>query len=134
MTKLLDDTQFFAIQLEQLLFGKYVARIPVHLFTDSRPLLDSISSIHQVEEKLLRNSITDFKDVLYDGKVASFHWIPGSGFLADGLTKPCKWSVDMEDVMLRNTFRNVLLEFNVVRCSEGEIRMHNLTTKEIRNE
>ena len=58
MTKLLDDTQFFAIQLEQLFFGKYVGKMLIHLFTDSGPLLDSVGSIHQVEEKLLRNSTT----------------------------------------------------------------------------
>jgi hypothetical protein len=37
------------------LFGDNKKKIWIKLFTDSKPMLESISSKHQVEEKLLRN-------------------------------------------------------------------------------
>merc|ERR1711905_11230 len=57
MVAILDDAQFYAGQLEQLLYGNKGRKLPIKLFTDSKPLLESISSTHQVEEKMLRNSI-----------------------------------------------------------------------------
>jgi hypothetical protein len=36
--KIMDDIQFFAIQVEQLLYGIYDAKIPIKNFTDSKPL------------------------------------------------------------------------------------------------
>jgi hypothetical protein len=39
MVKMMDDVQFFMVQLEQLLFGTYLRRIPIKLFTDLKPLL-----------------------------------------------------------------------------------------------
>ncbi|XP_068214069.1 uncharacterized protein [Palaemon carinicauda] len=52
-------------RLGQLLFGKTIKDslyLPVRLFSVSRPLLESIGSTKQVEERLLRNTITDLKD------------------------------------------------------------------------
>jgi hypothetical protein len=54
---MMDNVQFFALQVEQLLFGTYKQRILIRMFTDSKTLLESAGSIHQVEEKMLRNCI-----------------------------------------------------------------------------
>ena len=69
MVAILDESQFYAGQIEQLLYGRKEKKVPIKLYTDSKPLLESISSTHQVEEKLLRNSITDMKDSLYENIV-----------------------------------------------------------------
>ena len=49
-----DDSLFFASQVSQLLYGNLCVKIPVAIFTDSIPLLESIGSTKQIEEKMLR--------------------------------------------------------------------------------
>ena len=49
--------------------------LPVDILMDSIPLLESIGSTKQVEEKMLRNSITDFKDDLEQQRVKSYSWL-----------------------------------------------------------
>ena len=69
LVKLVDDSKYMAQQLEQLCYGSVNGRIPVKLFTDSRPTLESIASTRQVEKKFLRNSIADLKSKLEDGSI-----------------------------------------------------------------
>jgi hypothetical protein len=130
--KTLDDVQFFARQLEQLLFGQYSGRIPIKNFTDSKSLLESIGSIHQVEEKLLQNSITNMKDLLYDGIVQCFSWLDGNwDMMADALTKECKNNLDLENLVLKNHFRLAKNQDNVVLCKSGEIKIMNRCNKSV---
>ena len=130
MVAILDVSQFYAGQIEQLLFGKRDKKLPIKLFTDSKPLLESISSTHQVEEKMLRNSITDMKDSLYENRVESFSWLDGEkDMVADVMTKVSKDSQDLSDIVLKNKWRNVFNEDNVVKNKDGEIRMFNRKNK-----
>ena len=130
MVAILDDTQFFAGQMEQLLFGKTGKKLPIKLFTDSKPLLESISSTHQVEEKMLRNSITDMKDSLYENRVTSFSWLDGEkDMVADVMTKVSKDNQDLSDIVVHNRWRNVFNEDNVVKNKDREIRMFNRKNK-----
>ena len=130
MVAILDDSQFYAGQMEQLLFGKSGKKLPIKLFTDSKPLLESISSTHQVEEKMLRNSITDMKDALYEKRVTSYSWLDGEkDMVADVMTKVSKDNQDLSDIVLRNRWRNAFNEDNVVKNKEGEIRMFNRKNK-----
>ena len=130
MVAILDDSQFYAGQIEQLLYGKGDKKLPIKLFTDSKPLLESISSTHQVEEKMLRNSITDMKDSLYENRVESFSWLDGeTDMVADVMTKVSKDSQDLSDIVLKNRWRNVFNEDNVVKNKDGEIRMFNRRNK-----
>ena len=130
MVAILDDSQFYAGQMEQLLFGKREKKLPIKLFTDSKPLLESISSTHQVEEKMLRNSITDMKDSLYEKRVTSFSWLDGEkDMVADVMTKVSKDNQDLSDIVLKNKWRNVFNEDNVVKNKDGEIRMFNRKNK-----
>ncbi len=116
--------------MEQLLFGKREKKLPIKLFTDSKPLLESIGSTHQVEEKMLRNSITDMKDSLYEKRVTSFSWLDGEkDMVADVMTKVSKDNQDLSDIVLKNKWRNVFNEDNVVKNKDGEIRMFNRKNK-----
>ena len=83
---------FFAGQVSQLLYGTLSNRIPIKIFTDSIPLLESIGSTKQIEEKMLRNSITDFKEDLQYQRISSFSWLATGEMLADILTKECRKS------------------------------------------
>ena len=87
VSKLVDDAVFLARQLEMLLFGSYEGRIPVKLFTDSEPSLESVASSRQVEMKLLRMTVKDLKDRLLQGEVTSYSWLPTKEMMADCLTK-----------------------------------------------
>ena len=130
MVAILDDSQFYADQIEQLLYGKREKKLPIKLYTDSKPLLESISSTHQVEEKLLRNSITDMKDSLYENRVTSYSWLDGEkDMVADMMTKVSKDNKDLSDIVLNNRWRNVFNEDNVVKNKDGEIRMFNRKNK-----
>ena len=44
LSKLLDEAAYLARQIEMLLFGDYKQRIPVRIYTDSEPSLESIAS------------------------------------------------------------------------------------------
>lgn len=128
MSELVDDSVFFATQLGQLLFGKTIkdsATVPVRLFTDSRPLLESIGSTKQVEERLLRNTITDLKEKLEDNSVDSYSWLDTKDMTADILTKECKDDPEVHNIFLRNIFCQAKNKNNIVSCVDGEIRISN---------
>ena len=129
LSKLVDDTVFFAMQLRQLLFGDTsrdsAATLPVRLLTDSRPLLESIGSTRQVEERLLRNTITDLKEKLEDNSVESYSWLETSEMIADILTKECKDNPEVHNIFIENKFCHARNEKYLVSCINGEIRMRN---------
>jgi hypothetical protein len=128
--KIMDDTQFFAIQLEQLLFGVYSLKIPIKIFTDSKPVLESIGSIHRVEEKMLRKGISDMKNKLYDGFMHSFSWLDRDrDMVADVLMKEVRVNKDLEDIVLKNKFRSCCSEDNTMMCHGGEIQIVNKCNK-----
>ena len=54
MNKLIDELVFITRQVEILLFGEYMKRMPVRVMTDSEPTLESIASTKQIERKGLR--------------------------------------------------------------------------------
>ena len=126
--KLADDAVFFATQLGQLLFGKAIKdsmALSVGLFTDSKTLLDSISSTKQVEERLLRNTITDLKEKLEDNSVEFYSWLETKEVIADILTKECKDHPEVHNIFLENKFCHARSEKNLVSYVNGEIRMRN---------
>ena len=54
-----------------LLFGDYKQRIPVRIFTDSEPTLESIASTKQIERKSLRMTVQEMKERLIKGDVCN---------------------------------------------------------------
>jgi hypothetical protein len=129
MLNLTDTATFTASQLEEMLFGNNDTKIPVKLYTDSKPLLESISSTHQIEEKQLRNTITDMKDMLQDKRVSTFCWLDTRDMVADALTKETKPNEDLESMVLEGKFRNSDKEDNKVICEDREVKMINRKNK-----
>ena len=78
-----DDAKNVADQLKDLLN----ADIKVKIFTDSRPLLETLGSTSQVAEKGLRKSIAYLKEHLKLGSVESYGWIEGKDIIVDILMK-----------------------------------------------
>ena len=86
LIRMVDDAVLASRQLELLLYGDIMNRIPVHLFTDSGSTLESIASSKQIATKTLRNIITDLKQRLIDDEVSSYAWLPTDSMWADILT------------------------------------------------
>ena len=78
---------YLARQIEMLLFGDYKQRIPVRIFTDSEPTLESIASTKQIERKSLRMTVQEMKERLIEGDDRSYQWIPTKEMWSDGMTK-----------------------------------------------
>ena len=57
LSKMLDEATFMARQIETLLFGEYRQKIPVRIYTESEPSLESIASTKQIERKNLRMTV-----------------------------------------------------------------------------
>jgi hypothetical protein len=126
---LTDTATYTTYQIRQLLFGEKGPKLSVKLFMDSKPLLESISSIHQIEEQQLRNTIEDMKEMLKDGRVESFCWLDTKDMIADTLTKEVKPNEDLEAMVLEGTFRNSDKEYNKVFCENEEVKMMNRRNK-----
>ena len=125
MIKVVDDTLCLTRQISLMLN----TRIEMRVFTDSRPLLESIGSSRQVEEKSLRQSVASLKQNLEDAEVDRFSWIPGTEIVADVFTKQGSVRESLEEIVTRNEFRHAQSEDNLVVCEDGEIKIKNLMTK-----
>ena len=125
LMKVVDNTLCLTRQISLLLNTEIKAR----LFTDSRPLLESIGSSGQVEEKTLRQSVAALKQNLEDAEVERFSWIPGTEIVADVFTKQGSERDSLEEIMSRNVFRHAQTEDNMVIYENEEIKIKNLITK-----
>ena len=99
------------------------------MYSDSRPLLESIGSSGQVEEKSLRQSVASLKQSLEDKDVARYSWIIGSEIVGDALTKQGPPRQSLDELVTKNTFRHALTNDNLVVHTDGEIKISNLVTK-----
>ena len=128
--KLVDDGLNMSRQLSTLI-GK---KIPLRIFTDSRPLLESIGSSSQIAEKSLRQSIAYLKQTLEDGEVEAYSWIEGKNIVADILTKQGSKREALEEIIKENFFAQAKNKDNMVVFENEEITIKNLTTKEMKAE
>ena len=126
--KLVDDSLNMSRQLSILMNRK----ISLRVFTDSRPLLESIGSSSQIAEKALRQSIASLKQSLEDGDVDQFSWIEGKEIVADVFTKQGSKREALDEVVRENYFRHAQNKDNLVVCENEEITIKNLTTKEMK--
>merc|ERR1712074_341061 len=117
LMKVVDDTLCLARQISLLLNTE----IKTRLFTDSQPLLESIGSSGQVEEKILRQSVASLKQSMEDKDVARYSWIIGSEIVADALTKQGPPRQSLEELVTQNIFRHALTDDNLVVHTDGEI-------------
>ena len=99
------------------------------IFTDSRPLLETLGSTSQIAEKGLRKSIAYLKEQLKLGKVESYSWIEGNHIIADILTKTGSKREELNEIMKEGYFKHALNKHNYVKIHEGEIKIEYLTHK-----
>ena len=64
-----------------------MADVPMHIFTDSKNLDKSISSVKLVDDRRLRTELAYIKEVLDKGEIQDLSWISGQQMLANCLTK-----------------------------------------------
>ena len=124
-----DDAKNIADQLKILLNTE----IKVKIFTDSRPLLETLGSTSQIAEKGLRQSIAYLKEHLMLESVESYAWIEGKDIVADILTKTGSKRKELDEIMSTNYFRQALDEKNCVKITDGEITIEGLATKSGQN-
>ena len=108
--------------------------IKTRIFTDSRPLLESIGSSGQIEEKNLRQSIMYLKQSLENGDVLGYSWIQGEEIVADVLTKRGSRREALNEIVMKNRFRHVQTRDNWVYYENGEFKIRNLVTKKQKQE
>merc|ERR1712002_752807 len=120
-----DDANNVTDQLKVLLNTE----VKVKIFTDSRPLLETLGSTSQIAEKGLRKSIAYLKEQLKLGKVESYSWIEGKEIIADILTKTGSKRAELNKIMIEGYFKHALDKYNYVKFHEGEIKIEGLITK-----
>ena len=113
-----DDAKNVADQLKDLLN----ADIKVKVFTDSRPLLETLGSTSQVVEKGLRKSVAYLKEHLKLGSVESYGWIEGKDIIADILTKTGSKRTELYELMVEGYFKHGQDEKNCVKFKNGEVK------------
>ena len=76
-------------------------KIPLHVFTDSKSLFDSLTSLNTTTEKRLLIDLSLLRECYERNEIAEVFWIPGDQNPADGLTKKnaCK---ALENLMSTN--------------------------------
>ena len=125
LLRLVDDSTCLARQLSALMNTK----IETKIYTDSRPLLESIGSSGQIEEKALRQWVASLKQTLEDGEINSYSWIAGTEIVEDVFTKQGSQRESLDEIVLENVFRHAQTEDNLVVYENEEIRIRNLVTK-----
>ena len=123
---MVDDAVLTARQLELLLYGDIIHRIPVYLFTDSESTLESVASTKQITTKTLRNVITDLKQRLVDEEITSYAWLPTDSMWADILTKEKRMPSAFEDVIATNNLSLEDTSINKVMAFGQEVQMTNI--------
>ena len=95
-----DDAVYLARMIQEIYTGKRsLKQIPVTLYTDSQPLVESIYSTRPAENKRIRHVVQSMKDCLSRGEVQEYKWIDTKQMLADILTKDSVKSNDLTNVL-----------------------------------
>ena len=123
---MVDDTVLCSRQLELLLYGDVMNRIPVYLFTDSESTLEWIASSKQIATKTLRNVITNLKQRLINDEVSSYAWLPTNSMWADIPMKERKMLLIFEKVITANSLALGDTTMNKVKAFCQEVRMTNI--------
>ena len=123
---MVDDAVLASRQLELLLYGDILHRIPVYLFTDSESTLESVASSKQISTKTLRNVITDLKQRLVNEEITLYAWLPTSSIWADILTKEKKMPSTFEDVININDLKLENTSVNKGMAFGQEVRITNI--------
>ena len=107
--KTLDDAIFFARMVHEIYTGKKsFKQIPVEMFTDSKPLHESIYSTKQVDRKSIRHIIQILKDSRERGEVQDFHWIDTKKMVADTFTKDSVDNDVIKKILEQGSLQSIL--------------------------
>ena len=104
-------------------------KMETRMFMDSWPLLESIGSSGQIEEKALRQSLALLKRNREDGEVDSFSWISGTDIGADVFTKQGSQREVLDAKLTKNVFKHAKNKENMVYLDDREIKIKNLRKK-----
>ena len=102
LMRMVDDRMDMTRQVLQLLNMDVKTRI----FTDSRPLLESIGRSGQIEEKQLRQSVAYLKQELEDGEILGYSWVKIGDILADVVTKQVSKIEALDEIVRENVLRH----------------------------
>ena len=119
------NATFSARTIETLLFGDHKGRIPVKVFSDSKPLLETLGSTKKIENTDLIPDIRYLKDKLMNDEMESYAWLRSEENLADIFTKDMKENQEVRDLFIWNKFKNGASENNMVVKDGMELKMVN---------
>ena len=127
LTSIIDTSKLLTSQLEVLLSDN--KKIPIKIYTDNVPVLESIASSMQTKNKYLRNSYAVFKQQLEFNDVELYNWMDGERMIADIMTKD-KTSTSsqikkFDDLFTNNIFKEGKEEHNHVIWKKDEIVLLN---------
>ena len=126
---MVEDSVYAASQLEQMLYGDVLRRIPIHLFTDSESTLESLASLNQIVAKTLRTVIMDLKEILLSGEFTLIAWLPTSDMWTDLLTMETKLLEALEEILIKKVMNIEDTSINEVKAHGQEVRMSNIRTR-----
>ena len=126
---MVDDAVLTSRQLELLLYGDVMNRIPVYLFTDLESTLESIASSKQIVTKNLRNVIADLKQRLVNDEITSYAWLPTNSIWVDILTNENKMPITFEKVITENSMTLSDTTLNKIMAFGQEVRMTNIRNR-----
>ena len=134
LTSIIDTSKFLTSQLEFMLSNN--RKIPIKIFTDNVPVLESIASSTQTKNKYLRNSYAAFKQHLEFDEIESYNWIEGDRLIADIMTKEksvtSNQTKKFNELFLENKFKEGKEEFNNVVWKNDEIILKNPKNKGVK--
>ena len=108
--------------------------VKTRIFIDSRPLLEFIGSLGQIEEKQLRQSVAYLKQELEDGEILGYSWIQGEEIVVDIFTKQGSKREALDEIVRENRFRHAQTKDNLVLHENGEFKVKNLVTNREKQE
>ena len=84
----INNAIYIGCLLSEFLFDDFTNnRFPVKVFTDNKPLEQSIRSTKQVQERRLRVDIGEVQRLIEEKEIQDINWIPSDEMLGDSLTK-----------------------------------------------
>ena len=118
MSKMVDEITYAGRQIETVMFGDYEGRMPIRIYSDNEPILESIASTRQVDRKNLRMTVLDLKERLRNGEVTLYQWLPTGEMWADGLTKEKEMSEGLKNMMETGVCKMKKGDVNKVVCEK----------------
>ena len=94
----------------------------VRLFTDLCPLLESIGSSGQIEEKTLMQLVVYLKQSLKNEEVMAYSWIEGDEILADILSKQGSKREVLDEILVKNEFKHANIKDIRLHVKEMSLR------------